>query len=417
MKLEKREPGAESRLRERMSRILGRPSRVAGVSLATFPRAVLLLATFSVAVTLLSGCSNNKSGRRQPAVSVTVGKVTAQPEPLSLSAVGTVEALEAVSVRTQVGGVITDVRFSEGQEVRTGQVLFQIDPRPFRADLDAAEAQLARDSSQFVNAKLQADRYADLVKKDYVTQQDYDAAKTNADALRATLQVDKAAIEQARLNLSYATVTAPISGRTGSILVERGNVVKANDAALVVINQMRPIRVGFAIPENQLPMVMKYATAGRKLEVVVSPSTNGGGSEQRGYLTFFDNAVDPSSGTVTLKAEFPNKDGSLLPGQFVDTDLILTVEPDALTVPASAVVTGQEGTFMYVVGKDKKVEKRPVSVNRTLGNTAVIDGGASEGEVVVTDGQLRLTPGAAVEVRSGAPKMGGPGAPEKGGPR
>ena len=162
---------------------------------------------------------------------------------------------------------------------------------------------------------------------------------------------------------------------------------------------------------------MKYAAGGKKLEVVVRPSTNGGGSEQKGHLTFFDNAVDPNSGTVTLKAEFPNKDGSLLPGQFVDAELLLTVEPDALTVPAAAVVTGQDGTFMFVVGRDKKVEKRPVKVNRTLSNTAVIESGASEGELVVTDGQMRLTPGATVEIRSGAPKKNGSSAPEKSRPK
>jgi len=365
---------------------------------AAHARAAILLACVLL-VALLAGCSGSKTGHGQPPVPVTVGKAAVQSEPLSLKAVGTVEPLEAVSVKAQVGGVITDVKFSEGQEVRAGQALFQIDPRLFRAALSAAEAQLARDSSQLANAEVQAGRYDDLVKKDYVTQQEHDAVRTQADVLRSTVLVDKAAVEQARLNLSYAAVTAPISGRTGSLLVKRGNVVKANDAALVVINQMRPIRVSFAIPEGQLPVIQKYAAGGKRLEAVARPSTDFGRSEQRGHLTFLDNAVDPGTGTITLKAEFPNTDASLLPGQFVDTELLLVVEPTALTVPASAVVTGQEGTFVYVVGRDKKVEKRPVVVNRTQNDTAVIDGGLTAGETVVTDGQMRLTPGATVEIK------------------
>jgi multidrug efflux system membrane fusion protein len=366
-----------------------------------------LLAGLLLTGLLFAGCSDNKAARRQPAVPVIVGKVVVQPQPLSLTAVGVVEPLEAVSVRAQVGGVITEVKFSEGQEVRAGQLLFQIDPRPFRVALDAAEAQLARDSSQLANAEIQARRYADLVKKDYVTQEQHDAVRTQVEVFRSTVQVDKAAVEQSRLNLSYASVAAPISGRTGSLLMKRGNVVKANDAALVVINQMRPIRVSFAIPENQLPVVQKYAAGNKRLEALVRPSRNGGGSEQKGHLTFFDNAVDSNTGTVTLKVEFPNKDGSLLPGQFVDTELLLAVEPNALTVPASAVVTGQEGTFVFVVGSDKKAEKRPVKVNRTQDGTVVIDEGLNAGETVVTDGQMRLTPGAAVEIKSDVSKKSG----------
>lgn len=390
MRLETHRQHAAGRLRVRGRRPFRNPIRAS---------AVLLCVGTLLAASLSSGCSNDRAGRRQSAVPVTVGRVAVAPQPLTLKAVGTVEPLEAVSVRAQVGGVITDVSFSEGQEVRAGQVLFQIDPRPFRVALDAAEAQLARDSSQLVNAQVQARRYADLVQKDYVTQEEHDAVRTEVEVLRSTVQVDRAAVEQARLNLSYASVAAPISGRTGSLLVKRGNVVKANDAALVVINQMRPIRVSFAVPESRLPVVRKYAAGGRKLEVVVRPSEDSGRSEQKGRLTFVDNAVDPSTGTVTLKAEFPNSDASLLPGQFVDTELVLDVEKDAITVPAGAVVTGQEGTFVFVVGADNKAEKRPVKVNRTQNGTAVIDEGLRPGETVVTDGQMRLTPGAPVEIR------------------
>jgi multidrug efflux system membrane fusion protein len=351
-----------------------------------------------VATVLLTGCSGRKSASPAP-VPVTVGRVVVQPEPLSLNAVGTVEPIETASVKAQVGGVITKVSFSEGQNVRAGQLLFQIDPRPFEVALDAATAELGKDKSQAENAEIQAKRYADLVKKDYVTQEQYDAARTQAEMLKSTVQVDEAAVEQAKLNLGYASIAAPISGRTGSLLVKRGNVVKANDAVLVVINQMRPIRVSFAIPENQLPLVRKYASRG-KLEVHVKTSSDSSRSEFKGRLVFIDNEVDPGTGTVTLKADFSNEGGSLVPGQFVDTELVLTIEPAALTVPAGAVVTGQEGTFAFVVRPDKKVEKRPVRVNRTLNNTVVVDEGLKPGETVVTDGQMRLVPGATVAIKS-----------------
>lgn len=353
---------------------------------------------------LITGCAKKKVVPMPP-VPVTVDRVVVQAQPLSLNAVGSVEPIETVSVKAQVGGVITRVGFSEGQEVRTGQPLFEIDPRPFQAALDAAMAQMSKDKAQAENAEVEAKRYADLVQKDYVTQEQYDAARTQAEVFRAAVRVDEAAVEQTKLNLGYASVTAPISGRTGSLLVKRGNVIRANDATLVVINQMHPIHVSFAIPEIHLPLVQKYAS-GNRLEVHVKTSRNGGSSEAKGRLYFLDNEVDPNSGTVTLKAEFSNADGSLWPGQFVDVELILTVEPDALTVPAGAVVTGQDGTFVFVVGSDKRVEKRSVQINRTLDNTSVIDKGLKAGEIVVTDGQMRLVPGAKVEIKPGQAEQG-----------
>jgi multidrug efflux system membrane fusion protein len=353
---------------------------------------------------LITGCTGRKAGP-QPSVPVTVDRVVVQPEPLSLIAVGYVEPIETVSIKAQVGGLLTEVRFSEGQDVQTGQLLFQIDPRPLQASLDAATAQLAKDKSQAENAERESKRTTDLVKKDYVAQEQYEAAKTQADVFESLVKVDEAAVEQARLNLDYASIRAPISGRTGSLLLKKGNVVRANDLPLVVINQMRPIRVNFAIPENQLPLVQKYASR-NKLEVHVKTSRTQNGSEAKGRLCFIDNTVDPGTGTVALKAEFPNLDGSLWPGQFVDTELILTIEIRALTVPAGAIVTGQDGTFIFTVGPDKKVEKRPVKVNRTLNNLAVIDEGLKVGETVVTDGQMRLVPGAVVEIKSNSPKPG-----------
>jgi len=353
---------------------------------------------FAIAALLAGGCGGKKAVPILP-VPVTVAKALVHAEPLSLNAIGFVEPIETVSVKAQVGGVIDRVSFSEGQDVQAGQILFQIDPRPFQVSLDAALAQLARDKSQEANAETQAKRYADLVKKDYVTQEQYDSVRTQAEMLRSTVRVDEAAVAQARLNLDYATIKAPISGRTGSLLVKRGNVVKANDATLVVINQINPIRVSFSIPGDQLPQVQKYVARG-KLEVHVQASRNGSSSEVKGYLTFLDNTVDSQTGTVTLKAECPNKANSLWPGQFVDTELVLTIEAAVLTVPAGAVVTGQDGTFVFIVGPDKTVRKQAVKINRTLDSIMVIDQGLKAGDTVVTDGQMRLLPGAAVQIKS-----------------
>jgi membrane fusion protein, multidrug efflux system len=355
----------------------------------------------AVLATLLisTACGRAKQGP-PPTVPVTVAKASIQPEPLSLKVVGTVEPIESVAIRAQVGGVITQITFTEGQDVKAGQLLIQIDPRPFKASLDAAQAQLAKDKAQAANAEIQAKRYEQLVAKDFVTKEQYDGARTQAEMLASSVQADEAAVEQARLNLAYAALAAPISGRTGSLLVKKGNVVKANDAPLVVINQMQPIRVSFAIPGGQLPLVQKYS-AGGPLKVQVRPSRDGKDAELEGALVFVDNAVDSSTGTVTLKGEFGNGEGYLWPGQFVDTELVLAIEPKALTVPAVAVVTGQEGPFVFVVTGDAKVEKRSVKVNRTVDSTAVIDEGLREGETVVTDGQMRLVPGSVVEVKAG----------------
>ncbi len=360
-----------------------------------------------LAVALALAVQGARPAAKAPPVPVVTGLVKTQPVPLLLGAVGAVEPIESVAVRPQVGGVITSVAFAEGADVAAGQPLFRIDPRPLEAALEAARAQLARDEAQAANADAQAARYEKLVAKDYVTREQADAARTQADVFRAAVQADRAALEQARLNLAYATVSSPVAGRTGSILVKKGNVVTANGGPLVVVNQLRPIRVGFAVSGGQLPLVRRYA-AGAALEVRARPSSGGEGDEATGRLVFVDNAVDPATGTVTLKAEFPNDDGALWPGQFVAVDLVLATEPAALTVPAAAVVIGQEGPFVYVVGADGKVEKRPVRVDRTIDGLTVVEGGLSDGETVVVDGQLRLVPGAVVDARPAGAAPGGP---------
>jgi membrane fusion protein, multidrug efflux system len=345
-----------------------------------------------------SACSGKKT-MVSPAVPVLTAEVKVQAESLSLYAVGSVEPLETVAIKSLVGGVITQIGFSEGQDVKAGQLLIQIDPRPYQAALAAAQAQLAKDKAQAANSVVQAQRYADLVKKDFVTQEQYDSARTQAEMQKALVAADTALVEQAQLNLGYATISAPISGRTGSLLVKRGNIVKANDIPLLVINQLRPIRVSFAVPGAQLPLVQKYST-GRSLDVYAQSGRGSAGKRVRGVLKFFENAVDPATGSVVMKGEFANEEGALWPGQFVDTELVLAVEADTITVPETAVVTGQEGTFAYVVGADKKVEKRMLKVNRTQNNKAVIDAGLSRGETVVIDGQMRLVPGALVELKT-----------------
>lgn len=352
---------------------------------------------------LFVACSGKKT-MTLPPVPVLVGQATVRPVPLVLQAVGSVEPIESVAVKAQVGGVLLQVNFSEGQDIRVGQMLFQIDPRPFQVALEAASAQLAKDRAQLHNAEIQAKRYGDLIEKDYVTQEQFDAIKTQTEMLKSAVEVDQAAVAQAKLNLSWASITAPISGRTGSLLVKRGNVIKANDVALVVINQLQPIRVSFAIPGTQLPLVQKYAAQGR-LQVRVRPSRSDSATVT-GQLTFLDNAVDTGTGTVTMKAEFRNENEELWPGQFVDTELELTVQNGALTVPASAVVTGQAGSFIYLVTPQKTVEKANVIVNRTVNNITVIDKGIKAGDTVVIDGQMRLVPGARIEIKTSLAAQG-----------
>lgn len=360
-------------------------------------RGAILLAALLLALTVVgSRAQERPKTATRPVVTATA---QLQPTPLSLTTVGTVEPIQSVSVRAQVGGVITRVAFEEGGQVAAGQLLFQIDPRPLQATLAAAQAQLARDQAQATNAQAQASRYERLVAKDYVTREQYDAARTQAEVFQAAVQADEAAVDKARLELAYASITSPISGRAGAALVKKGNVVRATDAVLVVVNQLRPIWVAFAIPGTQLPLVQQYAAAG-DLQVRCHPSRDDVGPVLSGRLVFIDNAVEPKTGTVTLKAEFDNGEDGLWPGQFVDTELILTVEREALTVPAVAVVTGQEGTFVWVVGADGKAQKRGVKVKRTVDGTAVLADGLAAGEAVVTDGQMWLVPGAVVEVKA-----------------
>jgi multidrug efflux system membrane fusion protein len=352
-------------------------------------------------VAALSGCDSSSGRPPMPAVPVSVADVTQGPAPYVIVADGSVEPLQTVQVESQVGGVLLSVDFTEGQEVTRGQVLFHIDPRPFQAALRQAEANLARDEAQAVNSRKDADRYAKLVKEDYVTQSQADQAEATARAQAAVVKADSAAVETARVNLSYTVIPAPISGRTGALLVRQGNLVKANASPLVVINQIHPILVRFPIQGRALPLVQKY-DAIAPLKVSVAPAEGEeerGLGEEQGVLTFVDNAVDPTTGTVLLKGRFDNTDRGLWPGEYVTVHLQLYVQKDAVTVPATAPVTQQDGSFVYVVDKDNTAHRRPVTLGRTVQNRVLIDSGLQPGERVVTDGQAQLAEGTKVQIK------------------
>jgi multidrug efflux system membrane fusion protein len=346
---------------------------------------------------LLAGCREETAPPPAP-VPVTVGTAERREVPFELAATGTVEPLQTVAVQPQVSGPIVRIAFREGQDVQKGQILFQIDPRPFQAALARAEAILSRDRAQAANAEQEAKRYSELAEREYVTAQQYDQARTTAAASAATLAGSEAAVSEAKLNLQYATIRAPIAGRTGSLRVREGNLVRANDTQpLVTINQIRPILVRFAVPAANLPLIQEHR--GDKLVVRAEPV--GGGSASEGTLAFVDNAVDTTTGTILLKGSFPNGDGALWPGEFVNVRLRLYVDRNALTVPARAVVSGQQGSYVFVIQPDSSAATRPVKVGRITEDLAIVDGEIRPGDRVVTDGQLRLRQGSKVQVKEG----------------
>ena len=358
--------------------------------------AALLLPALAVAAASCGG--NTKAARGgPPPVPVTVGQAVQKAVPVSFRAIGHVEPIETVAVRARIGGELQRVWFEEGQFVAAGATLFTIDPRPYQAALAQAEAGLARNQALVVKAEADIARYAGLVKQDYVTKEQYDQITANAAALRASLAADRAAVETARLNVAYCTIAAPLSGRTGALAVKVGNLIKANDQTLVTINQTRPIYVTFTVPGEALPELRARA-AGVKVKAMLPQE----GASFDGTLTFLDNAIDARTGTLLLKATFANPDEGLWPGQFVEVDVVLGEEAGRVVVPASAVQTGQQGTFVYVVTDAGAAEMRPVKVARLDDREAVIAEGLTGGETVVTDGQLRLVPGARVQVAGGA---------------
>jgi len=356
----------------------------------------------ALAVCVAPACSKSDPPR-QPGVPVSVTTVNRTSVPYIVMANGVAEPMQTVAVEAQVTGILNRVTFAEGQPVQTGQVLFEIDARPYVAVLQQARAQLVRDEAQAANALRDAARYAALVKEGYVTGSQADQAEATAASAAATVAADRANISKAALDVANSTIRAPISGRTGSLLVRQGNLVKANsNPPLVVINQIQPILVRFAIPQSQLPDIQKYYRGGNALLVRATPS-EGSGVPLTGTLAFIDNNVDSTTGTVLLKARFSNPEATLWPGQFTNVALQLYVDPNALTLPASAIMTGQQGTYVYTVDSTGNAKQRPVQVSRTVDSLSVITSGLKEGERVVVDGQSRLIPGSKVTIK-GAPR-------------
>jgi membrane fusion protein, multidrug efflux system len=368
----------------------------------------LLIGLLMATVAVLPACSGADAvGTRPPAseppVPVTVGKVEQKDVPLDVSVVGTAEAFSTVAVRAQVTGELKAVNFRQGEDVRAGQVLFTLDRRPLEAALNQAEANLQRDSAQAANAKVIAQRMEDLVVRGVGTREQRDTAVTTAAALDAVVGANRAAVENAKIQLQYATIHAPISGRTGALMVHAGNLVRANDQTpLVVINQVSPIFVSFGIPEGLLPDVRRYMAA-KPLQVVAAPA-NEAGPPATGQITFIDNTVDQTTGTIRIKATFSNAERRLWPGQFVNISIRLAQDANAIVVPSVAVQAGPEGQYVFVVKSDQTVEMRPVTVARTAGRDTVITEGVRAGETIVLDGQLRLVPGSRVTIKGASPQ-------------
>jgi multidrug efflux system membrane fusion protein len=384
------------------------------------------------AALLLAGCSDNAAGKARvqvPPVPVTVSDAVEKTLPVQLTAVGNAQAYTSVGIKSQVNGQIMEVRFKEGQDVKKDDLLFVIDPRPFeaalrqaeaalgqrQAEVQQAQANLERDQAQLANAKVQEGRYRDLVDRELIAREQYDQLRTNWAALEATVQADRAAVENAkastraaqanvdsaRLQVAYTAIRAPIDGRTGNLLVQNGNIIKANDDnPIVVINQVHPIYVSFAVPEQNLPDIKKYYRAAGELRVIARLPRQQE-TLATGDLSFVNNTVDMTTATIQLKATFANLDNALWPGQFLDVSLVLTSR-SAVVVPSQAIQPGQKGPYVFVVKPDMTVESRPVVPGTRLGAETVIEQGLRGAERIVIDGQLRLIPGAKIEIR--APK-------------
>jgi multidrug efflux system membrane fusion protein len=337
---------------------------------------------------------------QQGPVPVTIGQVIQKSMPLEIRVIGTAEPYSTVAIHAQITGQLMSVNFKEGDDVRQGQVLFSLDRRPLEAALQQAQANLARDRAQATNAEAIANRYQDLTDRGIATREQLGTSRAGATALNAAVEADRAAVDNAKVQLEYATIASPISGRTGALMVHAGNLVRANDTTpLVVINQVTPMYVSFGIPESRLPELKRYMAQGT-LKVQASPP-NEETDAALGRIGFVDNQVDPTTGTIKLKGTFANERRRLWPGQFVNVVVTLTTDPTATVVPTAAVQAGQQGSYVFVVKSDKTVELRPVEVARTADTETVVQSGLKPGETVVTDGQIRLVAGSLIAVKTG----------------
>jgi len=364
-------------------------------------------AAIAIAAALGIGCSKSGpeagGGFMSGPVPVLIAQAVQKTVPIQLHAIGTVEAYSTVSVRSQIDGKIAEIHFHEGEDVKKGDLLVTIDPRPLQAALHQAQANLARDHAQLAQAANDEKRYGYLLEQGVGSREQADQAHATAQALRATVMADQAAEQTAQLNLEYTEIRSPIDGRTGNLMLHPGNLVKANDSAsaIVVINQVKPIYVDFNVPEKDLDEVRRDMT-GHQLAVLVRPrSRELQAVAESGALNFIDNAVNASTGTFELKGLVANERERLWPGQFVDVTLTLSELPDTILVPSQAVQTGQDGAFVFVVERDMSAKPHPVVVGDSLDGQTVIKSGIKAGETVVTDGQLRLFPGAKVKIKSG----------------
>ena len=351
----------------------------------------------------VAGATGGRGGGT-PAVPVTIAPVIQKAMPIEIQVIGSAEPYSTVAIRSQITGLLNAVNFREGDIVRKDQVLFELDKRPLVAALEQAQANLQRDMAQAANAEVQATRLQQLVDRGIAPRDQGDTAKTSVVAMNATVEADRAAVENAKIQIQYATIPSPLTGRTGALMVHQGNLVRANDQTpLVVINEVAPISVAFSIPEARLTELRRYMSGG---SLTVTATPQGSDRSSTGRIAFIDNAVDQNTGTIRIKGTFPNEDGRLWPGQFVNVVVTLTTDPKAIVVPSVAVQTGQQGTFVFAVNQDQTVEVRPVTVARTRGAECVIATGIGPGDTVVTDGHLRLVPGARISVKQ-APRQAG----------
>jgi membrane fusion protein, multidrug efflux system len=368
---------------------------VVGVAAAVGLGSYLIVADGRTAKSAKEG--GKGAGKGDGAVPVTVVRVLQETVPVRINAIGNVEAFSTVAVKARVDGQILEVNMREGAPVKKGDVLFRIDPRPYEAALRQAEANALRDVAARDQARSQDRRYQELLEKNFVSKEAYAQIRTNAATAEATAKASQAALENARLNLEYCTIRSSLDGYVGRVLLQAGNQARANDAnPLVVINQVRPIYVNFAVPEQTLPEVRQYMAKGPLAVEVVPPESQ----QQRpsGRLIFIDNAVDPNTGTIRLRAQFDNTDAALWPGQFVNVSLRLYEQRDALIVPSTAVQTGPDGQYVYVVSPEMVADVRRISVQRTEGERSIVAKGLEKDELVVTRGQLRLGPKTRVQI-------------------
>jgi membrane fusion protein, multidrug efflux system len=358
--------------------------------------AVLLAVSLAV-----GGCKKQHAAAPTvPAVPVTTAAAVQQDIPVAVQVIGTAEPYATVTIKSRVAGQLVKVGFVQGQEVKKGDLLFEVDRRPFTAALAAAKANLARDIATAKNAREEAEFQGDIFKRSAGTQRELDKAAAAAEAADAQVDADKAAVQNAEIQLGYCTILSPVDGRTGDLMTYEGSIVKNDDTSLVVINQVHPIYVAFSVAEKYLPRIRQYmASSDTPLTVDVSiPQTSV--QDERGELSFVDNQVDRTTGMIQLKGTFPNDNRKLWPGQFVNVSLVLTSLKNVMVVPTEAVQTGQQGQFVFTVNDDMTVESHPVTTGVTWKNFTVIDKGVLANQTVVTDGQLRLIPGSRISIKN-----------------